>query len=123
MQTATTWFEIPVRDLDAARRFYETLLGRPMTTPEGFGGEPMVLFAYEHPGVGGCLVERPAHRAATGGTIVYLDCTPSVEAALQRARAAGGEVVVERTLITPEIGYFAQIRDPEGNLVGLHAAD
>lgn len=123
MQNASTWFEIPVRDLAAARRFYETLLGRPMHGAEDVGGENMAVFAHDKPGAGGCLVQREGHRAVQGGTVVYLDSAPSVQAALDRAQAAGGRVATPRTLIAPGIGYFAHVVDVDGKLVGLHAAD
>ena len=123
MQNANTWFEIPVRDLAAAQLFYETLLGRPMRGAEDVGGEHMAVFAHDKPGAGGCLVQRAGHRAVPGGTVVYLDSAPSVQAALDRAQAAGGRVVTPRTLIAPGIGYFAHVEDADGNVVGLHAAD
>lgn len=122
MQNASTWFEIPVRDLPAAQRFYETLLGRPMRA-EDMGGESLAVFAHDKPGVGGCLMLRPQDVGARGGSIVYLDCAPGVQAALDRGAAAGASVVTPRTLIAPGIGYFALLRDPDGNLVGLHAAE
>lgn len=123
MHNANTWFEIPVADLDRSQRFYETMLDRPMRGTEDVGGESMAVFAHEKPGAGGCLVHRTAHQPVRGGTVVYLDCAPSVDAALQRAASAGGRVVVSRTLIAPGVGYFAQVEDLDGNLVGLHAAD
>lgn len=122
MRNATTWFEIPVADLGRSQRFYEAMLDRPMRGTEDVGGEAMAVFAHDKPGAGGCLVQRPAHRPVRGGTLVYLDCAPSVEAALQRAQTAGGRIVTPRTLIAPGVGYFAQIEDVDGNLVGLHAA-
>ncbi|MDQ7954543.1 MAG: VOC family protein [Rhodocyclaceae bacterium] len=123
MHSANTWFEIPVADLAKSQRFYETLLDRPMRGTEDFGGETMAVFAHEKPGAGGCIVHRPAQAGGRGGTVVYLDCAPGVDAALARAQAAGGTVVVGRTLIAPGVGYFAQVQDLDGNLVGLHAAD
>lgn len=123
MHNANTWFDIPVTDLARSQRFYEALLDRPMRGTEDLGGDTMAVFAHEKPGAGGCIVHRPAQAGGHGGTVVYLDCAPSVEAALARAQAAGGQVVVGRTLIAPGIGYFAHIHDLDGNLVGLHAAD
>jgi predicted enzyme related to lactoylglutathione lyase len=123
MHSANTWFEIPVTDLKKSQRFYEAVLDRPMRGTEDLGGDAMAVFAHEKPGAGGCIVHRPVHAGGKGGTVVYLDCAPSVDAALARAQAAGGKVVVGRTLIAPGIGYFAQVQDLDGNLVGLHAAD
>lgn len=123
MRNANTWFDIPVADLAAAQHFYERLLDRPMRGTEDLGGDTMLVFAHDKPGAGGCLAHRPGHKATEGGTVVYLDCAPSVQAALDRAVEAGGQVVTPRTLIAPEVGYFALLRDPEGNLVGLHATE
>ena len=122
MHSANTWFEIPVRHLAAAQQFYEALLGRPMRGTEDVGGEAMAVFAHEKPGAGGCLVHRPDSQPVQGGTLIYLDCAPAVQPALERALAAGGRVVTPRTLIAPGVGYFAHVADPEGNIVGLHAA-
>jgi uncharacterized protein len=36
-------------------------------------------------------------------------------------KAAGGKVVLQKTLITPDLGYFAFFTDTEGNKVGLHS--
>ena len=123
MQNANTWFEIPVSDLAAAQRFYEALLGRPMQGPQDMGGERMTVFAHEKPGAGGCLVRRDGHRAVQGGVMIYLDSAPGVQAALDRAQAAGVRVVTPRTLIAPGICYFAHVADVDGNVVGLHAAN
>ena len=124
MHSANTWFEIPVADLGRSQHFYEAMLDRAMLDTEDLGGDTMAVFAHEKPGAGGCLVLRPGQsRPAAGGTLVYLDCAPSVDAALARAQAAGGRVVTPRTLIAPGIGYFAHVEDLDGNLVGLHAAD
>ncbi len=121
MQNATTWFEIPVNNLARAQRFYEAVLDRPMRGTEDLGGEATAVFAHEKPGVGGSLVERANPAPVRGGTVVYLDCAPSMDAALARVQPAGGRVAVPKTLIAPGIGYFAHIQDLDGNLVGLHA--
>jgi predicted enzyme related to lactoylglutathione lyase len=38
---------------------------------------------------------------------------------LDRAQAHGGDTLVERTALPAGMGYFAQLRDCEGNRVGL----
>lgn len=123
VHSANTWFEIPVADLATSQPFYEQMLDRPMRGTTDAGGETIAVFIHEKPGAGGCLVERTGHRATNGGTLVYLNCEPSVQASLDRAVSAGGRVVTQRTHIGPGIGYFAHVQDLHGNLVGLHAAD
>ncbi|MBI4986428.1 MAG: VOC family protein, partial [Rhodocyclales bacterium] len=55
------------------------------------------------------------------GAVVYLDGGDDLATPLGRVAAAGGSIVVPKTLITAEIGYMALFRDTEGNVVGLHS--
>jgi hypothetical protein len=118
---ALTWFEIPVRELERAQRFYEAVLERPMTR-ETMGSEQMALFAASDSGVKGCLNigAEPVAPSATG-TRVYLDASPSIDDALARVPRAGGRVVTPKVALPAGMGFFAHIADSEGNVVGLHA--
>jgi predicted enzyme related to lactoylglutathione lyase len=58
---------------------------------------------------------------ASGGTLIYLDASPSLDAALARALKAGGKVALPRQALPPGMGFFAHITDLDGNRVGLHA--
>ena len=117
---AITWFEIPVAEIDRAQRFYETVLGAPMHR-EQMGEHTLAVFAYAEPATGGCLMSGSGMVPAASGTTVYLDASPSLDAALTRATAAGGRVVLPRTELPEGMGCFAHIIDTEGNRVGLHA--
>ncbi|MGN6151612.1 MAG: VOC family protein [Lysobacteraceae bacterium] len=122
-RNAVNWFEIPVADLDRAQRFYETLLDAPLKR-EAMGPETtLAVFPYERgAGIGGCLFAGAhAPTPSDDGTVVYLDASPSLDAALARVDAAGGRIVVPRTDLPEGMGAFAQIVDSEGNRVGLHA--
>lgn len=121
---AIAWFEIPVQDLDRAQAFYEAVTGQPLRR-EAMGPSQGAVFAYAPPhGVGGALMCGPTAPApAQGGTLVYLDASPSLDAALSRACAAGGQVALPRQALPPGMGFFAHITDPDGNRVGLHALD
>lgn len=123
MKNAISWFEIPTTQLADAQAFYEAVLGRPMRR-ETMGPSQGAVFAYdrEAQGTGGALMMGPtAPPLSTGGTLVYLDATPSLDAALQRAVAQGGQIVQPRTALPPGMGFFAHITDLDGNRVGLHA--
>jgi predicted enzyme related to lactoylglutathione lyase len=118
---ALTWFEIPVRELDRAQRFYEAVLERPMAR-ETMGSEQMALFTASDAGVKGCLnIGAAAVAPSADGTRVYLDASPSLDDALARAARAGGRVVTPKVALPGGMGYFAHIADSEGNVVGLHA--
>lgn len=120
-QTAINWFEIPCAELKRAQAFYEAMLARKMHLEE-FGGPNMVIFAHSDQATGGCLVQAgELHPSHDQGVRIYLDCSPSVEAALARAAKAGGKVLDECVELPKNIGFIAHVRDTEGNTIGLHS--
>ena len=115
---AINWFEIPVRDLDRAERFYADLTGKTLKR-ELFGGIEHAIFASsKEPGVGGALVRDSRRKPHADGTLVYL-AVADVDAALARVR--GRAEVVMATTDIGEPGVIALLRDSEGNVVGVHA--
>lgn len=125
MKNAIAWFEIPCDDLAKAQRFYEQVLGCTMRR-EAMGPSEGAVFPYggdgDGKGVGGALMCGPTAPAkAAGGALLYLDASPSLDAALARANAHGGQVALPRQALPPGMGFFAHIVDTDGNRVGLHA--
>ena len=123
MKNAITWFEIPTAQLGRAQAFYEAVLGRPMHR-EPMGETDSAVFAHDSAaeGTGGALMPISAVPEASGvGTLVYLDASPSLDAALARAVAQGARVALPRQALPPGMGFFAHIHDLDGNRVGLHA--
>lgn len=125
MKSAISWFEIPTTRLDQAQAFYETVLGSAMRR-EDMGPSQGAVFAYDPvaDGVGGALMmgpTAPSPSPSRGGTLVYLDASPSLDAALERVVAAGGQIALPRQALPPGMGFFAHIHDLDGNRVGLHA--
>ena len=89
-------------------------------------GMPMRMFPVDDPmdphAVSGALVHAPGfHEPAANGSMVYLNANPDVQLVLDRVAAAGGSIVVPKTLISEEIGYMAVLIDSEGNRVALHS--
>jgi len=118
---AISWFEIPVRDLARAQRFYEAVLDRKLK-PETMGDERMAVFPAAEGRAQGCihLSSNPV-QPSPAGTRVYLDCSPSLDAALQRVQGAGGRITTPKVALPHGLGFFAHVADTEGNVVGLHA--
>ena len=120
-RSAIAWFEIPAVDIDRAQRFYETVLATAMRR-ETIAGSQLAVFPADDDGIAGCLQLAPeAVAPSTDGTRVYLDASPSLDAALGRVAAAGGRVMTPKIALPPGMGFFAHIQDCEGNRVGLHA--
>lgn len=121
MKNAISWFEIPTLNLDAAQTFYESVLGCSMRR-EAMGPSEGAMFPYEGEGIGGALICGPSARPpSSGGTLIYLDCSPSLDAALARAASSGAKLVMPRRALPPGMGFIALMQDLDGNTVGLHA--
>lgn len=120
MEHVVHWFEIPSADFERAIRFYEAVLGVGLRR-EAFG--PMQMAVIPHgDGVGGAVVHMAGGQPpGPAGALVYLAGGDDLAGPLARAVAAGGQVVVPKTAISPAIGHFAVFRDSEGNHVGLHS--
>ncbi|MES1182857.1 MAG: VOC family protein [Myxococcales bacterium] len=118
------WFEIYVKDMPRAKKFYEAVLGVKLTKQESTAGsisEMWMLPMYKDAlGAAGALVRMEGGPAGGGAsTIVYFvtdDCT----AELDRVAANGGSVKKPKTPIGPN-GFIALVTDTEGNVVGLHS--
>ena len=124
---ALNWFEIPVNDTARAKRFYETVLDLQMhTVYMEETGDELTFFVYT-PGqiqgtsgkVLGALVKSDRAHPSAEGTLVYLNASPSIQAAIEKIEPAGGKLLVPRSKILA--GYIAIFIDTEGNRVGLHA--
>lgn len=122
MKNAISWFEIPSTELNKAQAFYEVVLECKMRR-EPMGPSQGAVFPYDaEEGVGGAILAGPTAPApASGGTLIYLDASPSLDAALARAVKAGGKIALPRQALPPGLGFFAHITDLDGNRVGLHA--
>ncbi len=118
---AINWFEIPVRDMNRAQRFYETLLARPLRR-EAMGLQTLAVFDSADLGVGGCLLAGETVPApSVTGSLVYLNAHPSLDAVLARVEAAGGRITTPKVQLPGDMGFFAHVTDTEGNRIGLHA--
>jgi predicted enzyme related to lactoylglutathione lyase len=124
MKNAISWFEIPAIDLPRAQQFYETIFGIqliPLETPN----LKMRMFPIDDPmtGIGGALTFAPGfyEPSATAGPLIYLNANPDVQRVLDKVEAAGGKIVVPRTMISPAYGHMAVFVDTEGNRIALHS--
>jgi len=117
MNSALTWFEIPVKDIVQAKAFYEDVFQlelRDMAIDE------MKLAIFPATDISGALIEEKEYIASERGVVVYLNIPDTIEAVLIRAERAGGKVVTPKTLIQKDVGWSAAFRDLDGTLVGLY---
>jgi len=118
------WFELPVLDLDRATSFYESVFATKLATDERFPGIAMFPRRHETATTGALAVTHDPKmegRPSTDGAVIYLNCDGDLDGVLKRVKAAGGELLQEVAQLPGEMGWIAQIRDLDGNRVGLHA--
>ena len=114
------WFEIPVRDLERARAFYEAVFGIDMPVHE-VGSALMAWFPMVEgaPGATGAIVMAEGYVPSETGIGIYFTA-PDMEEILERVAKNGGEVLMGRTGIG-EYGFIARFQDPDGNVIALHS--
>lgn len=115
-----SWFEIPVADFDRAHSFYERVLDRKIHVLD-MDGTKMGMLSDNPSVAGGAIVAGEGCVPSNTGTTVYLNGGDDLAPMLARAEAAGAQVVIPKTEIGSEFGYFAHFIDTEGNRIGLHS--
>jgi predicted enzyme related to lactoylglutathione lyase len=120
-KNAISWFEIPVRNFEKAKLFYQTIFNFDMPEMQVGPNRMGILLHEQGAGVGGAIVAGEWYEPTAQGTIVYLTADPDLAEVLGRVEKAGGSVLVPKTNIGDNMGYFAIFKDVEGNRVGLHS--
>ncbi len=114
------WFEIAVSDFNRAKLFYETAFAITMQINE-VGGYRMAFFPSEEGSISGAICYGEGYIPSGAGCTVYLNANPDLNLVLDRATKAGGRIIVPKTIITEEAGYYAFLLDTEGNRIALHS--
>ncbi|PWK17957.1 VOC family protein [Xanthomarina spongicola] len=115
------WFEVPVNNMERAKKFYETVFKVEISIQD-FGGILMGWFPDRGnvPGAQGTLIKQDTYVPSQEGTLVYF-VSENVQNELDRVEAAGGSIYQPKTQISPEHGYMAVFIDTEGNRIALHS--
>jgi predicted enzyme related to lactoylglutathione lyase len=114
------WFEIPVRDMGRAKKFYEKVFDRELTL-EDMEGLKMAFFPMDQGAMGaaGTLIKGESYEPSHAGTVVYFS-VDDIEETLRRINANGGNTLLPKKSIG-EYGFIAQFEDTEGNRLALHS--
>ena len=114
------WFEIPVKDLERAARFYEKLFDVKLVREEMAGMKlAMFPFTQDAPGAAGALIQGRSYEPSHAGAVVYFGVS-DIEDMLGRVGANGGKTLLPKKSIG-EYGFIAHFEDPEGNRLALHS--
>jgi len=95
---ALTWFEIPVKNMERARLFYETILNIKMETMPGGDMQEETVFFPRKPKtimaksgiLSGSLVKSKRLKPSTNGPLIYINAYPSIQKVIDRIEGAGG---------------------------------
>lgn len=116
------WFEIPVKEMDRAKKFYSSVFKRDledMEMPDGEGEMATFEMVEGAEFSAGALVKYKDYAPCTSGTVVYFTCE-DIQNELSRIEKSGGKIVFPKTSIG-EHGFISHIIDTEGNKIGLHS--
>ncbi|NNJ89166.1 MAG: VOC family protein [Eudoraea sp.] len=117
------WFEIPVTDMDRAKKFYDTVFNVNIEV-QNLNELLMGLFPFANGkmGASGSLVKQADfyHPSNTAGPLIYFS-SKDVQEQVDRIEKAGGKVLQTKKLISEDIGYMALFIDTEGNRIALHS--
>ena len=121
MSHAINWFEIPVKNFDRAKAFYEAVLSATMHPMEAMGMKSAFFpVDFEKGDIGGCIIEGKGYEPSNQGALIYLNGGEDLSVPLARVERAGGKIVLPKTAIG-ENGFMAWFEDTEGNKVGFHS--
>lgn len=120
MENVINWFEIPAMDFGRAVAFYKGILGVDIKEAELFGTR-MGFFPTDGTNVSGAIVQGEECKPSTEGVLAYLNGGNDLQNVLDKVENNKGKVIVPKTQISPEMGYFGMFIDSEGNKMAVHS--
>jgi len=120
MENLINWFEIPAMDFSRAVSFYKNILGLDIQETEMFGSK-MGFFPADGKNVSGAIVKGDDYTPSTDGIVAYLNGGNDLQNVLDKVENNKGKVIVPKTQISPEMGYFGIFIDTEGNKMAVHS--
>jgi predicted enzyme related to lactoylglutathione lyase len=104
--------EIPSSNPDQTKDFFREVFGWEFK-PFGKG----YLLFNNHKGI--MVGIRQVEKVNSGDTTVFHVNVTGIDEVLNKAKTQGGSVFKEKTII-PAMGWYALLKDPQGNIIGLY---
>jgi|SRR5688500_1668444 len=120
MKNLISIVEIPTADFRRAMAFYQAILDIHIEEME-MDGIKMGLFPNSGESVSVQLINGSQYKTSSDGAIVYLNGGKDLQKVADKIEANGGKIVIPKTEIGPEMGFYAMFHDTEGNKLGLHS--
>lgn len=122
MMNPISIFEIPAIDFSRAVKFYQNILNISIQEID-MGGVSMGLFPGDENSVSGAVIKGDDYRPSKDGVVIYLNGGDNLQVVLDRIEPNKGKIILPKTQISPEIGFYALFIDTEGNRLGLHSVN
>jgi predicted enzyme related to lactoylglutathione lyase len=120
MEHLANWIEIPAVDLERAKKFYGKIFDAKLNDVK-IGDTAYAIFRVVDSFNCGALACGSYYKPSQDGVLVYLNGGNDLSQVLARVETAGGKVLVEKTFLSDEAGYFGLFVDTEGNRMGLQS--
>lgn len=120
MKNFISIFEIPSLDFSRAVSFYKAILDIEIEEIE-MDGITMGLFPSDGNNVSGAVIRGDEYKPSSDGVVIYLNGGNDLQLILNKVEANKGKVLVPKTQISPEMGFYTHFIDTEGNKLGLYS--
>lgn len=113
--------EIPMTQVEKSILFYEKTFQVKIERMRMWETE-LGVFPSDGKSVSIVLTKGTGYKPNREGVLIYFSAGEDLQPILSLVEKNGGKVVLEKTEISPDMGYFALFVDPEGNRIGLHSS-
>jgi hypothetical protein len=114
-----SWFEIPAIDFQQAVTFYNHIFG--INMEQSISDTIAMAFFPVNKGVGGAVISSSGSVPSTTGPLLYLNGGKDLNNVLNKVEEVGGRIIMPKTFINKDSGYFAIFIDSQGNKLALHS--
>ena len=119
MTNPVVYFEIPVKDMDRASKFYSKVFEFKFEN-QIIDNNEMALFPFveANSGISGALAKGAIYKPTKDGVLIYFR-TANIDETLKLVISNGGQILYPKT--DNGIGLVAEFEDTEGNRIALYA--
>jgi len=115
-------FDLYVDDPERASRFYSDVFGWKIEKWNGPMDYWLIMTGEkDQPGIDGGMSRREGDMKKVSMGAITISVA-DIDEAVSKVKAAGGKIEMEKDSI-PGVGWFANFKDPEGNVVGMMQMD
>ncbi|MGB0452886.1 MAG: VOC family protein [Bacteriovoracaceae bacterium] len=119
--SSIVYIEIPAPHFEQTKNFYQEVFGWKVKESD-LDGSPYAMFETlegDYGLTGGGF--NPNLKSLDRGSLSVFLGTEDIPKALDKIQKAGGEIIQEKTEIGGGYGFYAEYKDPSGNILSLWA--